>query len=381
MPIKLVVNAIPLLGEQSGVGKYTREIITRLATQSSAFQYTYYYGYYSRSIPSEVETPSNRTFISGLKEFVCRHALLKRACRKAVRLTSPLLAGRHDLYFEPNFTFQPGIRARIKVVTVHDFSCFLHPEWHPAERVRHMDQYMWSSLKQADRIIAVSEAMRKEAIQRFGLDCARIVTIPNGVDLERYSLPDENAVHLLRKKWDLPESFVLFVGTLEPRKNLKNLLLAYDALPETLQKRFPLILVGCSGWNNAELHAILESMPQVRRLGFVPETELPTLYGAASLMVYPSWYEGFGLPVLEAMACGCPVLTSDHAALREVGGDAVRCVQPGDVDGLCATMTEILENGALQKQMRRAGIPRAALFNWDESARKHGELFRTLCMA
>lgn len=379
MSIKLAVNGIPLLGEQSGVGKYTREVASRLALQQQQFQIMYYYGYFSRRIPNVEEQGTGCSLLSQLKQSLVAYPLLKRICRKAVHLVSPLLAGQYDLYFEPNFALQPGIRANRTVITVHDFSCFLHPEWHPADRVAYMEQHMWPSLERADMIITVSEAMRREAVEQFGLDASRVTTILNGVDHQRYQVPTVDGVRALRQSWRLPEQFILFVGTVEPRKNLKNVLLAYKALPQDVRNAFPLLLAGGKGWNNAELHDLMDSIPQVRQLGFVPETDLPTLYGAASLMVYPSWYEGFGLPVVEAMACGCPVLTSDHPALTEVGGDAVVSVPPADVDGLREAMRMMLEDTVLQEKLRRVGPLRAARFNWDVSAHQHGELFQSLC--
>lgn len=381
MPVKLIINGIPLLGEQSGVGKYTHEIVARLAQHEDVFRTTYYYGYFSRNFPRMADEGTDDSLVSRLKHAISAFPLLKKVCRKASHYVSPLLSGQHNLYFEPNFALQPGIRANATVVTVHDFSCFLHPEWHPAERVAYMERHMWPSLERADRIVTVSEAMRREAVERFGLPASRVTTILNGVDHQRYTPPVPDAVRLLRQSWKLPEHFILFVGNLEPRKNLKHVLLTYAMLPQAIQRQFPLLLAGCSGWNNAELHAMLESMPHVRRLGFVPEKDLPTLYGAAEFLVYPSWYEGFGLPVLEAMACGCPVLASNDAALAEVGGDAVVCVSPRDVDGMRNAMLELLDDSALRERLHQAGLLRAAQFSWDESADKHKELFQSLCNA
>lgn len=168
----------------------------------------------------------------------------------------------------------------------------------------------------------------------------------------------QNAKACLLRKYDLPREFVLFVGALEPRKNLKGLIEAYSALPEGLKRNFPLIFVGSCGWNNEEIMALMQK-GQIRFLGYVPEKDLATLYSCAALPVYPSWYEGFGLPVLEAMACGCPVLASTDAALRELSAQSACHVEPGDIDAMANALQELLEDENRRHLLSLAGLARA----------------------
>ncbi|MBQ9453550.1 MAG: glycosyltransferase family 4 protein, partial [Desulfovibrio sp.] len=159
-----------------------------------------------------------------------------------------------------------------------------------------------------------------------------------------------------------------------------NLLLAYSFLPGKLRERYPLLLIGSGGWGNDALHDSLRDMPFVRWLGYVPDTELAALYNLAEFMAYPSWYEGFGLPVAEAMACGCPVMTSNDPAILETSGGAARHVTPDDVDGMRDCMREMLEDEALRKRMSEAGIARTASLTWLNSAKQHFCLFREVCV-
>ena len=377
----LVINAIPLLGERSGIGRYTWEIASRL--EPSAFSTTCFYGGYTGFLSAAGTTagrdaqPSLR-WLERLKSLVRRHAAIKRAAKSLMALATRLRNREYDLYFEPNFILQPGLKARYRVITVHDFSCLRYPQWHPRERVRYFEAHLQDSLAQSDRIITVSEAVRREAIKNFGIPPERIVTIHNGVDLSRYCPQTPEALRAARLRWKLPEHFVLFVGTLEPRKNLDTLLIAYEALSAAVRVRYPLVIAGGKGWGTLPERFQREGA-NIIRLGFVPEPELPALYGAASLLAYPSWYEGFGLPVLEAMACGCPVVTSTDPALMEVSGGAAPCVPPEDSQGLGKALFTMLEDAEFRTRCIREGLHRAAQCTWDASASKHAALFQDLC--
>lgn len=379
-PFKLLINSIPLLGEKSGIGKYTQEIVVHLAQSASDFQATYYQGYYTRRLPADALPAGKKSPAGHLKEILRANPLTRKICKKALVWSGSLFSGRHDLYFEPNFIFQPSLRATHKVTTLHDFSCMLYPQWHPEERVRYFEKHLWNSLEEAERIITVSECMRTEAVETFGLDPAKLVVIKNGVDHALYHPVPSEVIAAYRKKKRLDPEYILYVGTIEPRKNIRNLLLAYDGLQQELKERYPLYIAGGKGWNNGDIQALFHKMRHhVRILGFVPEQELPLLYGAASLFVYPSWYEGFGLPVLEAMACACPVLVSDHASLQELCGDSALFAPPGDVDSLRYALHALLQEPSRRRELGNAGVNRAEQYSWEISARQHGELFRLLC--
>jgi glycosyltransferase involved in cell wall biosynthesis len=231
------------------------------------------------------------------------------------------------------------------------------------------------SVRRARRILAVSESTKRDLIQCYSLSPDKVDVVYNGVDPAFRPLPSDK-IAPFRTEANLPERFMLFVGTLEPRKNVIGLLEAYARLPKG---RPPLMLVGGKGWLYDEIFARVEALELTREVhfvGYVAAETLPLWYNAADLFVYPSLYEGFGLPALEAMACGTPVITSTASSLPEVVGDAARLVDPGDTDGLAATMAQLLGSREQREQMRVAGLARANKFSWEKTAVQTAHSFR-----
>lgn len=383
----ILLNAIPLLGKQTGIGHYTRKIAEALVENNNNFNTTYFYGYcYSKKYITECENNKIYNGIGSLKKYISKYPFIYSSCKKISSMAFTVWHSLnkqlydkqlYDCYFEPNFVLLPQIHAKYSILTVHDFSCFLYPQWHPYERVHFMEKYLPTSLDRADIIITVSETIRKEAIKLFNLDPNKVIAIPNGVDLMRFHPQSLNFCQELRKRLKLPEHFILSVGTIEPRKNLLGLLKAYSNLPIELQKRFPLLLVGAQGWNNTSIFQEIKRQSQyVHFLGYVNDRDLPGLYCTADVFVYPSYYEGFGLPALEALACGCPVLISKDPALCEVCGDAALQISADDVDSMTNYLKILLNNKELKNDLKQRGIKRAALYSWDKSIYKHLELFQ-----
>lgn len=378
--MRLIMNAIPLLGEQTGVGHYAYHIAEAIFAHPEDFDIDFFYGWYSKKL---LGTPGSMPLstVAKLKKIVASQPLLRRICKKALCWTGKaqhfFSKTVYDCYFEPNFVFLLDIRTKHAVLTAHDLSYFFYPQWHPAERVRYMEKYFPKSLSRADRIITDTETIRQELINTFGIAEDRITQIYCGLDHHLFHLYDSERIALLRQKYQLSDRFILYVGTLEPRKNLGNLLQAYLALPENVKKNVPLVLIGSMGWKNTEiLEMIKKHSSVIRLLGYVPANDLPIFYNAASLLAWPSWYEGFGLPVLEAMACGCPVLTSTCATLLEISGEAAKHTPPDDVQSIRDCLLEMLEDDALCASLRKKGFIQAAKFSWEESVRKHKQLFK-----
>lgn len=380
--MRLIINAIPLLGEESGIGNYTRHIANAAAACPQEFDATFFYGYPSRKLARQREG-SYGSWLASLKGLARKASLARRLTKKSLHwlnLAANVIRPRTwDCYFEPNFIFLPSLRAARKVLTIHDFSCFRYPQWHPPERVRHMEKNFWKSVAAADRIITVSETISREASSMFGIDPARMTVIANGVDHSIFRPATAGEQESLRRRYGLPERFLLYVGALEPRKNLANLLNAHSSLPLPLKRRFPLLLIGSQGWINADILEQAQRMaPYVRLLGYMPKKDLPLFYSAASLFAYPSWYEGFGLPALEAMACGRAVLTSTDPALQELCAGAALHAHAGDVDALAFQMRRLLEDDGLRIQLEQEAIKKAATYSWDNSMRSHLQVFRSL---
>lgn len=382
--MRLLINAIPLLGEESGIGNYTRQIASAVASASADFDLTFFYGYPSRRLVPE-QRGNYGSWLGSLRGLARKASIARRIGKKILYLANKTANAVRprvwDCYFEPNFILLPTLRAEHKIIAVHDFSCFRYPEWHPADRVRHMEKFFWQSVAQADRIITVSDAIRSEGIKMFNIPADKITTIPNGVDHRRYRPAGEQAIASLRSRYGLPGKFILYVGALEPRKNLINLLKAHAQLPQKDREEYPLLLIGSQGWNNAEImDSIRRQAPCSRLLGYVPSDDLPAFYSAATFFAYPSWYEGFGLPALEAMACGRAVLTSTDPAVGELCAGASLVAAPDDVDGMAKHMERLLHDDQLRAGLEQAALKKAAAYSWNKSARAHMDLFRqTAC--
>jgi glycosyltransferase involved in cell wall biosynthesis len=263
-------------------------------------------------------------------------------------------------------------RRRRKVVTIHDLAFMTFPGSHKRWNRLYLRLFTRWSLGQADRVIAVSESTRREIVRLFGMPRRMIDVVYNGVD-ERFAPQPAAAVERFRREKGLPSRFILYLGTLEPRKNVEALLRAYAAARKTLPQDVKLVVAGGKGWGYEPVFETAEKLDLGDTLqfpGFVPDDELPLWYSAAEIFVYPSLYEGFGLPPLEAMACGTPVIASNSTSLPEVVGDAGILVSPHDDDALRDAILRVAGDQSLREEMSRKGIERAAMFSWVETAIK-----------
>lgn len=272
--------------------------------------------------------------------------------------------GRYDLYHEPNHV---PMRTRLPTVTtIHDLSVVVHPEWHPADRVRWYEAAFEAGLRRTRRILAASEFTRREIVERLGFDAERIDVTYQG---PRDAFVPQSAEQIAgaRAALGVPERFFLYVGTLEPRKNVNGLLGAYAALPLALRAEHPLLIAGAWGWKADALRRKLAEhrfRDTVRLLGFMQDEQLAALYSACTALVWPTFYEGFGLPPLEAMACGAPVIVSDVASLPEVVGQAGLRLPPADRDAWAAAMQRVADDTELVERMRAASREQAGRFSW-----------------
>lgn len=253
-----------------------------------------------------------------------------------------------------------------QVVTIHD--CAFHDMPHAVSRGFRL-WYSWLLRRlgpRVRRILTVSEFSRQRLIDYLQVDPSKVIAIPNGVD-ERFHPAAAEAVPGMRARLGLPERYMLFVGSLDPRKNLLGLLRAWDQISARLD--CPLVICGAS--SHVFRDAGIDRLPECVVLsGYVPDEDLPALYAGASLFVYPSLYEGFGLPVIEAMACGTPVVCSSTTSLGEVAGTAACLVDPADDESIADGILRVAEDEGLQQELRGRGLQRAAEFRWDRTARE-----------
>jgi len=241
-----------------------------------------------------------------------------------------------------------------------------------------------NTLTRAAYIITDSEEVRREAIGHFGLDATRVTAIHLGVD-EVFAPRDEPTCRDVLARYGLGYGrYMLSVGTLEPRKNLVAAIQAFESLPKRLRSANSLVIAGQRGWHSGEIEKLIhkgESAGWLRFLGFVPQEELPVIYAGARLFVYPSRYEGFGLPVVEALASGVPVITSSVSCLPEIAGNAADLVHPDDIDGLRNSMNRLLEDEMHRVELRARGIQRAKRFSWQRCAEETVAIYRRVAGA
>jgi glycosyltransferase involved in cell wall biosynthesis len=269
------------------------------------------------------------------------------------------------------------------VVTIHDVIPLVLPWAFPRRHRWVLTAALARVRRQADVVIVPSAAAAEDVVRYLRIDRQRITVIPMGCETRFH--PGMNAARMLqlRQRYALPERYVLFVGTLEPRKNIAFLLQAFSRLlAERPQDDVQLVVAGGRGWGDGQPIATMEALnirPRVIFTDFVEDDDLPDLYRGAQMFVYPSLYEGFGLPVVEAMACGTPVITSNRASLPEVAGDAALLIDPTRPDDLAAAMSALMSSGALHEELRWKGLARAKAFTWEAVARKTMGVYRAVC--
>jgi glycosyltransferase involved in cell wall biosynthesis len=271
------------------------------------------------------------------------------------------------LFHSPNYFLPPHKGA--SVATIHDLSHVWYPQFHPAARVEFLNRALPDSIQRATYLITDSDYVRREVIERFQWSPERIASIPLGVDAVYRPINADELLPRLAPFGLQAGHYSLFVGTVEPRKNIGTLLTAYARLPDELRRAYPLVICGSSGWNSDDLHQRFESASRdgwLRYLKFVPQGLLPSLYAGARLFVYPSIYEGFGLPPLEALASGVPVLSSNASSLPEVVGESARLLEPMDIDAWVHGISAGLSDDEWYRAAKVVGPEHAKQFTWEK---------------
>ncbi|MGV6397857.1 glycosyltransferase family 4 protein [Pseudomonas caspiana] len=273
----------------------------------------------------------------------------------------------------------PRISGVPTVATVMDVIPMLHPEWIKND-LRSLKSWLFNTaVRKADHVITISEHSKKDMIEYLGMAPESISVTPLGVDPIYFRRIEENQRTAVLAKHGIRPGFFLFVGTLQPRKNLPRILMAFQQLSPELRKQHPLIVVGRDGWNNEELLPqlkALEARGEGRWLSYLPQSEVMALLQSAQALLFPSLYEGFGLPVIEAFAAQCPVIASNSTSLPEVTGDAAWPVDPYDVDSISAAMLDLLSDPQQRAAKIELGLARAHHYTWQECARQTIDVYR-----
>lgn len=361
---KIAIDARVLIGKRAGKGRYLAGILEGWLTQGYTEPVTLYGNLDPAQLPFRlpaywmIEPVPNST-----------HGSVVIGMKMLMRGEDVLLSTA--AYSASVFSTKPV------VTVIHDLSVFRCPEARPSFRIAWGEKlFLRPALSRSTRILAVSAFTKRELIAYFDLSPAAIDVASNAVDPSFKPAADRTGHDLkklaqIQQTYHLPKEFILFVGTLEPRKNIPRILEAYANLPEELQRRYPLVLVGKRGWSTDEIDRMLyrlETDRRVIRVDYVPDPDLPYFYNAATLAVYPSLYEGFGLPALEALASGTPLITASTTSLPEVVGDAALTVDPHDTGALTTAIVHLLQNPKERLKLAAAGPLQARQFTWPTAA-------------
>jgi alpha-1,3-rhamnosyl/mannosyltransferase len=384
--MRVILNALASLKPRTGIGHYIHSLCEHLLPIVGPEQLVLFPGAVARRFigslfSRRIHTASPTQRGSGLplrRLLAAPLKLLKHVGVRAARQSFRAFVNRSgcDLYHEPNYIPWPcDVPA---IATVHDLSVLLHPDWHPAERVKFYETHFFRNLQRCRHLIADSDAIRGELIDRLGMRTERVTTVHLAVRPGFRPQPAAEVAAVLRR-FDLQPGYLLHVGTIEPRKNLLMLMRAYCDLPAALRQAHPLVLIGGWGWRNREVREFYENKGRregVRQIGYAAEEDLPAIYSGARALVFPSHYEGFGFPPLEMMACGGAVIASTADSLREILPERTRLQSPHDLAAWREAMSEMLRDDDLWKQSREGVVAHAGQFTWEKCARQTWEVYR-----
>jgi alpha-1,3-rhamnosyl/mannosyltransferase len=374
-PLRIGINATALLSPRTGIGQYVYNLGREFLESDAVEPHFFYANHWSMALRAQ-PLPNISAVKAQIRRFVPKAYAVSRSLMQ-VRFTTGLWKAPVDLYHEPNYLAYRF--AGKSVVTAHDASWIRYPETHPADRLAALDRYFPRSLEAASAVLTDCEFVKREMVELFGVPPEKIFPVLLGVSPEFFPrVAGECRETLAGHGLDFG-NYVLSVGTLEPRKNIPALIDAYSMLPEHLQRRYPLVMVGMRGWLTSGLEARMKPLVEkgvVKPLGYVPDAEMPVIYSGAAAFAFPSLYEGFGLPPLEAMACGVPVVCSGTSSLPEVVGDAGVLVDPRDVGAIADSLHRILEDRGFAADLAQRGVQRAAGFTWARTAQQTIDVYR-----
>jgi alpha-1,3-rhamnosyl/mannosyltransferase len=373
--MRVIVNCLSTLKPKTGVGHYADQLTAALRRLHPPNAITRFPGDAVATLCRR--PPVGRAIAPGRARRGA--ALVKGLGRQAIDLAfrARCRVGRFDLYHEPNFLPMPA--SVPVIVTVHDLSVLLYPQWHPADRVRRHESYFRTAVARAAHVITVSHAVRRQVIETLGVPPARVTVVYNGISPEFFQVT-AGEIAAVRHRNRLPENYLLFVGTIEPRKNLLTVLRAYCDLPAAVRERCPLVLAGGWGWragDTAEFIATTASHRNVIHLGYVPDADRPGLYAAARALVSPSHYEGFGLPPLEMLATGGAVIAANIDAHAEILGGNAHLIAPDDQAAWRGTLLRAIDDPDWPRLVR-GRAEHAADFTWERCAHATTKVYRTV---
>ena len=369
--MKIGIDARSMFGTPTGVGRYLSNLLAALSKLDAE---NAYWLYTDRPIDTAIIAQENfhqkyLTLPVAQNYFTWNH----------VRLPPELVLHPIDVFHFPFYTM-PVFRNYKSIVTIHDITYEVHPEWYSWKGLVAMRFFSKYAAKHADKILAVSEYTRHDIIKHYRIPEKKVVAIYHGIEKRFQKIRDKETLEHLKAKYTINGNHViLYVGSIHTRRNIEELIRAF----QTISSQYPesqLVIIGKREYPYLDVQTLVRELgltQQVRLSGYVPDDDLPGLYNLADLFVYPSSYEGFGIPPLEAMACGTPVITSNNTSFPEVTGDAAILLDdPRKIAEMADAIDQVLKNERLRQEMAARGFVQAQKFSWERTARKTLDVYR-----
>lgn len=368
---KIGLNITPMLGQKTGIGWYTYKIIEKLIERNKNIYIGEVFNFYRRHDINKIRNNIKKIEIEE-NIFFPRRLFNKLNYIFSYNL---FFKKKKEIYHFFSFKIPKKIKGKV-VVTIHDMIYKIYPETTQIKNMDKFDKEINHSIIMSDKIIAVSEATKKDILRYFNISEKKIEVIYPGVEDELYKTYIFKKQSI--KKYKIGTKYILFLGTLEPRKNIVNIIKSFE---RANLKEIKLVITGGKGWKYEEIFEAYKNSPckdKIQMLDYIAEEDKIALYKGAELFIFPSLYEGFGMPVLEAMAAGTPVITSNISSLPEVAGDAAILVNPYDIDEISKAIKNIIGDEVLKKEMIRKGLEQAKKFTWENSVKKLEKIYSEL---
>lgn len=370
---KLVVNAISLRGPINGISRYTLCLFENILKDKN-FDIDFFYGtFFSKKL--NIESEINKNLLSVTKKLPFYYFLRELYVSSSIKRK----IDKNSIYHNPSFI---SYDLNIPIVTnIHDISFITYPNFHPQNRVDFLMKNINRSVEISNYIIADCDFIRNEIIDYFKISPERVVTIPLGVsnNFKKYS---RESVEKFLENYNLKyKKYFLSVSTIEPRKNIISAIKAYQILPNNIKKEYPYVIVGINGWLNSDFYELVEPLVKknyIKILGHISDINLPLIYTGAKIFLYPSIYEGFGLPIIESFASGTPVITSNTSSMKEIAKNYSFLIDPYKHEEISDGIIRIINDNSYEQILIKKGLNRAKDFNWEFSAKKTIDLYNSL---
>jgi len=376
---KILIEGNSLFQKRTGVGQYTKRLFESLARLDKKNKYTFFaFLFAGKKLPQDPIKANNVNY--QYVRYIPGRVYNKILKAKINLKIDKILGGNTDLFIFPNFVAWPTSKSARVWSIIYDASYLEHPEYSDKKNRDYLIKFVGKTVERSEKIITISQNAKKEIENHYPLSKNKIEIISPAVDYKEYFPKNKTEVTKVINKYGIDKNYILYTGTLEPRKNILGILEGYSALPKNILSSYTLVLAGGKGWLDEEIEEKLAELKELNiiRTGYVADEDLPALYSGATVFVYPSFYEGFGMPPLEAMACGTPVITSNNSSLPEVVGEAGIMIDAKDTGALTKSIEKVISSKKLQNEMIKKGIVQAKKFSWEESAKKLYELIQSI---